>query len=756
MAGSSLSGSPSPAHISLSKRFRAKLRRIARAPSFARIFAIAIALAALFSGLLTYGAMSREGPDPQTVLILLAIDAGLLLLLGAVVAVRLVSVWAERRKGAAGSRLHIRFVLLFSLVAVTPTILMAVFSTLFFNIGVQGWFSDRVQTALMESNAVATAYLQEHQQIIGGDALAMANDLNREGALLLRSPQRLGQIVATQAAVRSLTEAIVFDESGRILAKSGFTFSMELVLDQVPYWARERAKGGEVAVLTDDNDDRVRALVRLEGGLETPAYLFVGRFVDPKVIGHMERTAQAVAEYRKLEGRRSGFEITFSMVYVVVALLLLLAAVWVGLMLATQLARPIAGLINAAEAVRAGDLSARVEELGTDELGTLSRSFNRMTSQLQQQRGDLVEANRELDERRRFTETVLAGVSAGVIGLDHQGKVTLPNRSAVEMLGIEHDDMVGHPVTKIMPEIQEGFETVMRRPERLYQKEISLLRDGRPRSFLVRVAAERLEDEIIGYVLTFDDITELASAQRMAAWADVARRIAHEIKNPLTPIQLSAERLKRKYLKEIESDPATFTSLTDTIVRQVGDIGRMVDEFSAFARMPAPVMRQEDLKELLEQAVFLQRNGSPDVAFDTDLPDHPVTVNCDPRQIGQALTNILKNAIEAIEGRDGDDLPKGTIRITIDCSKQNEVAVIVEDNGKGLPKDERDRLTEPYVTTRLKGTGLGLAIVKKIMEDHGGTIVLSDSDNGGAKIKLTIRTSGSQLPLPQGVAIHGA
>jgi two-component system nitrogen regulation sensor histidine kinase NtrY len=725
-------------------------RRLAYGLTFAVVPSVAATVVAM-------GVAGPAGPDPRIVLSLMLLDCILLLLLGAVVAVRVLDVWRAQRRGSSGSKLHLRFIVLFSLVAVTPAILMSVGSTMLFRYGIESWFSDRVRIALQASLQVAHAYLEEHQQIIGGDALAMANDINREGPALMRAPQAFSGFVATQAAIRGLTEAIVFNAQGRVLARSGLAFAIESNVDQIPSWAFDKARSGDVAVLTGSADDRVRALVQLQS-LYGDAYLYVGRFVDPKVLGHMEQTSAAVAEYERLEGRRSGLETAFSLVFAVIALLLLLAAVWVGLTMATRLATPIAELIDAAERVRSGDLDARVTENAADEIGMLGRAFNRMTSQLGSQRRDLVGANRELDERRRFTETVLAGVSAGVIGLDRDCRVHLPNRSASELVGISLEECLGSPLAEVLPELEEAVEEVRRRPDKLIQREVRLARQGgRSRVLLVRVAAERLESETIGFVITFDDITELVSAQRKAAWADVARRIAHEIKNPLTPIQLSAERLKRKYLKEIHSDPDTYVNLIETIVRQVGDIGRMVDEFSSFARMPAPQMKPDDLADICRQAMFLQRTGYPDITFVSDLPDSKVPVTCDGRLIGQALTNLLKNAVEGVRGRDGDRPEPGriTLRLTTDAER---IVVEVEDNGKGLPAENRERLTEPYVTTRVKGTGLGLAIVKKIMEDHGGDLYLEDAPGGGARVCLVFHLTvpGVTPASADATATHGA
>jgi two-component system nitrogen regulation sensor histidine kinase NtrY len=696
---------------------------------------IALAIAALLSGLATYAAMTGAppfGPNPQTVLLLLNVNLVLLLVLGAVVAFRLVRLWAERRRGLAGSGLHSRLVVLFSVVAVTPTIVVAIFSYLFFSFGIQSWFSERVRTALGESLAVAESYLREHQNTIRADVAAMAADLNQEATFLLLNPQRLGQVVQTQATLRNLSEAVVFDGGGRVLARTGFSFALEF--EPVPEWAMQRARAGNIAVVTGDNDDRVRALVRLEGFGD--AYLFVGRFVDPQVLTHMERTQRAVAQYERLEGERSGFQITFALIFLVVALLFLVAAVWVGIMIASQLARPVSELVTAAERVRAGDLTSRVPEgEANGELEILSRAFNRMTHRIEVQQGELVEANRQLDDRRRFTETVLAGVSAGVIGLDRGGRINLPNRSAAELLALDREQMAGKSLIDLVPEMSELLDEAMRRPERVREAQIKVERRGKTLTLLVRVAAEREDGETQGYVVTFDDVSALISAQRKAAWADVARRIAHEIKNPLTPIQLSAERLKRKYLKEIQSDPETFATLSDTIVRHVGDIGRMVDEFSSFARMPAPIMKVEDLREICRQALFLQRNAHSDIRFESELPSEAVSFACDARQLHQALVNLLKNAAESIEARSGEDLPQGEIRVLIE-ERGGGVALVVEDNGRGLPRELKDRLTEPYVTTRAKGTGLGLAIVKKIMEDHGGSLVLDDRPEGGARAEL--------------------
>jgi two-component system nitrogen regulation sensor histidine kinase NtrY len=540
--------------------------------------------------------------------------------------------------------------------------------------------------------------------------------------------------LAAQAAMRGLTEAAVLDRRGTMVARTGLTFA--LGFEDVSQDALRRTNQGEVVIMTNDQDERVRALVRL--GELNDLYLYVGRFIEPRVLAHRDEVHLAAAQYERLEGQRSGFQITFAVIYILVALLFLAAAISIGIHFAAQLADPISRLMGAAERIRAGDLTARVPEgEKDDELVSLSRAFNRMTYQIQSQQRELIEANRQLDERRRFTETVLTGVSAGVIGLDRDGRINLPNRSASALLGVDLDQSIGEDLAEVAPEMAGLFEEATRRPGRRAQGQVQLARNNSTRTLLVRITAEQDEAGVSGFVVTFDDITELLSAQRKAAWADIARRIAHEIKNPLTPIQLSAERLRRKYLKDIKKDPETFRICTDTIVRHVEDIGRLVDEFSSFARMPAPVLKPEDLTTIVEQAVFLQRTAHPEMAFETSFASRPVTLRCDARLVSQALINIVKNAIESIEGRivEGHSSPAGWISVAVGES-EGRVSIAVEDNGKGLPQHDRERLTEPYVTTRAKGTGLGLAIVKKIMEDHEGELVLEDREAGGARVTL--------------------
>ena len=720
----------------------ARVSQWGRRVGLGRKLSIALTVIALGFALATYATITGSSPlgaDTQTVLILLQIDLVLFLLLGLVVARSLVGLWIERRRGQVGSRLHMRLAMLFSLIALAPAIIVSVFSAVFFNFGMENWFNDRVKTAIVESRAVAEAYLKEHKQVIRGDVLSMARDLERALPLLTENPRQFSRILAGQGLVRNLSEIYVFDGSGRILAK----WALGFVIDRDPVAPEiiERARSGEVVLLTSEADDRLRAIIKLDRFVD--AFLYVGRFVEPRVLEHIDKTERAAAEYANIEGRRSSIEITFAMIFILVGMLLLFVAIWVGLVFANRLSRPISDLAGAAERVRAGDLSARVEEgPDSDELGLLSRAFNRMTDQLEGQRHELVQANRQLDERRHFIETVLGGVSAGVIGVDAEGRINLANRSACSLLAMDIDEQIGADISEVVPELSAMIGDAHTRPNRLVEAQISMQRVGRDRTLLVRLAADVVDRKVSGFVITFDDITELVAAQRKAAWSDVARRIAHEIKNPLTPIQLAAERLRRKYMNEITSDPETFSNCTDTIIRQVGDIGRMVDEFSAFARMPRPEMERENIGKICREALVLPRSAHPEIEFVSDIPGDPVMITGDSRQLSQVLTNLIQNAIDAIDGRVADgqaELAAGEIQLSLSLTEE-DAEIVITDNGKGLPVEKRDRLTEPYMTTRTKGTGLGLAIVKTILEDHGGVLELKDRPDGknGASIRVML------------------
>lgn len=719
---------------------------------------IFLVIASIICGVVTYSALTKTPPfgnDPDTVIWLLNIDLIILLLLVSLIARRIVSVWSNKKRGLAGSHLHVRLVYIFSILVAVPTIIMTIFSALLFHYGVQAWFSQRVQTAINESQAVAQSYLEEHKQVIKADTMAMANDIDRQGDRLLLDERVFSKVIDTQSFVRNLSEAIVITEKGQVLARSSLTFILEYEIPQD--YAFTRAQDGDVVLIMNKDQDRVRALIQLKS--IPNAYLFVGRMIDPQVLSHLNAADMAVQDYNNLQDRYSGLQITVIMLFVVVALLLLLAAIWSGLLLAKQLVNPIGELISIADRVRAGDLSSRLDDNTErlEEFEYLAKSFNRMTSQLQSQRDALIDANLQIDRRRRLTETVLAGVSSGVIGVDGEGIINLANNSASDLLSKPHRDITDHYILDILPNLKDMLEEIVKKPKKTLQKEIPVTFDkiGR-RIFLFRISIELIEENAAGLIITFDDITELQSAQRKAAWSDVARRIAHEIKNPLTPIQLSAERLRRKYLKDIKTDKETFEQCTDTIVKHVGDIGRMIDEFSSFARMPDPILKVQNIVRQIEESLILSKQAHTDFEFTIKNDAQAYIVNCDAQQIRQIMINLLKNAVESINMRSNElkEREKGKISITIGNHNKDEVFIAITDNGIGFPKGQDiTKLTEPYTTHKPRGTGLGLAIVKKIIEDHNAALILGVpdwlesydqwEDHGGACAVITIPTADS-------------
>jgi two-component system, NtrC family, nitrogen regulation sensor histidine kinase NtrY len=711
--------------------------------------AIGMALLALASGAYLY--LSVRGLVPTKPTPPMLIGVGILLLalvlgLGALVAWRLVRLWAERRSGRAGARLHSRLVGTFSLIAVVPTILVAVFAAVTLNLGVEAWFSNHVKDALGSALRVAEAYQDEAERGLVTDARDIVNTLQKDPEIFDWKTDKvevgvLFTKLADMTRNHSLSASFVITSNGHVLSSTVPIGSRQTDLANPPKPKAEAfALARDGTIVIDGNPDRgiVYAMVRLTS--LNDAYIILVRVVEPKVIGYYNHTLDVTAEYKALEANRSSIQLVFAGLYAAVALVILLAAIWLGLWAANRIVRPISRLIGAAERVSEGDLKAQVfVDKGDDELANLGHAFNRMTEQLDGQRGALISANKQIDERRRFTETVLAGVSAGVIGLDADGKITIINRAAARLLNAAPEELEGQHYAEAVPELAVLIRRAIQEPVGRSSGEATVKRGTTTRQLSVQVTSEH-GLQSTGFVATFDDITDLVSAQRTAAWADIARRIAHEIKNPLTPIQLSAERLKRKYIDVIGEDKAVFEQCTNTIIRQVGDIGRMVDEFSSFARMPTPVMRRECAQELLSQPLFLQREAHPEIVFTTHIPKDMVYFEGDGRLISQALTNIIKNATEGIASRvaAGDDMP-GKIEVAIETT-DSMVAFRVTDNGIGLPAEHRHRLTEPYVTTRAKGTGLGLAIVRKVMEDHGGEVLLEDAaeDGKGARVSLVL------------------
>jgi two-component system nitrogen regulation sensor histidine kinase NtrY len=715
------------------------LWKVVRAASRPSRLAAAVGVLVVISGIVTYAAVTGLAPfkpPPATFIILLLVNLSLVLTLGALIAWRLTRLWSDRRSGIAGARLHVRLVVMFSTIAVVPAILVAIYAAVSVNLGVQAWFSRDVKAALDSAVVAARHYVKGQQDQINQDVYEISYAIEHDPEWLdqnnnVRSDVLFAKL-GTLTKARGLQAAYILDSQGHVIGSAKRIAAQDVSMPTAAYIAQ--AAGGKVLFHADTKTSLLQALTRMQALHD--AYLLAVRKVDRDELSYYQRTLQAVSEYKQLDQSLAQIQLIFAALYVAVSLLILMAAIWLGLWAANSLVRPVSRLITAAQRVSKGDLKAQVEiDRDDDEMGTLGLAFNSMTQELDAQHDELVAANQQLDTRRRFTEAVLAGVSAGVIGLDGEGHLTIVNRAAARLLNATPDEMEGRHYSEAVPELSALIRRALYEPAARASGEATVKRGTTVRTLSVQVASEAGS---AGFIVTFDDITDLVSAQRTAAWADVARRIAHEIKNPLTPIQLSAERLKRKYAAEVTTDPEVFRQCTDTIIRQVGDIGRMVDEFSSFARMPVPVMRRENAGELIQQAVFLQRVGNPDITFQPQMPANPVYFECDGRLVSQALTNVLKNAGEAIGARtaQGGEEP-GRIGVTV-REEEGRAIFRVEDNGIGLPHEHRHRLTEPYVTTRAKGTGLGLAIVRKILEDHGGEIVLCDreDDAQGAEVRL--------------------
>lgn len=709
-----------------------KLKKWANEHKIGRKLLVFLVVSSFFSVLATYIMLTNAPPfikSRKFLIVLLSLDFVFLMMLGAIVAKYIAALWAERKSDQAGSKLHSRIVAMFSLVAIVPTILVAGFSAVFFNIVIQSWFNQRVETAIDESIKVADAYLEEHQKVISANAQAMGAELVPLIRYSIPESGVITEKLTDQTQLRGLDEAIVINDNLQILGRSRFSFA----LDFEPELIRHMKQAKSVPVVyTNEEKDRVRALVNIDPLTNT--FLLVGRRVSPTVLSRVENASKAAREYKRLETAGSSIALKLAGIFVGVAILLLLAAVLGGLLFANKLARPISRLIRASDEVCKGNLSVRIkEEEETEELSSLTSAFNRMTAQLESQRDELMIANEQIDERRRFTEAVLAGVSAGVIGLDAKENIHLSNQSASLLLGINLKNSVGKTLSKVVPEIAPLFQEIIATGTNFTEKQITRTQDGHGHTLLVRLALNQIRNKLTGYVITFDDITQLQAAQRKAAWAEMARRIAHEIKNPLTPIQLSAERLKRRYTKQISQDPETFQNCVDTIIRQVDHLGQLVGEFSSFARMPAPNMKTEDLVQICREEIFLQHHSHPEIKFDYITSSNSLFFSCDRGQIGQVLTNLIQNAVESIEAKNRDN---GQIEISL-ISEKEKLILTITDNGIGFPSEGRERLTEPYVTFREKGTGLGLAIVKKIVEDHGGNLGFQDSPNGGAIVSVS-------------------
>lgn len=722
--------------------------RFADRVSLGRKFTYFMIIMAVIAAVVTYKIFSVSGFEnvaPSALILILNIDLAVFLILALIVARKISKVWMARKSGRVAAKLHTRFVILSSLLAITPAIAMTIFSALIFNMGLQNWFSDKISTALTESTKVAESYLEEHTKVIEASVYDMARDLAQVFPLLAANPDVFSKTLDQNVEVRNLDEALVFNGDPDIIARSKLSFSLEFEI--INSKDLEDASRG-VVVRTTERGDRVRALVRISPALD--AYLLVGKIIDPSVTRRIQEVKDAVSNYYQLEKDQGRVQLYFMLMFMVVALLLLLIAIWVALIFADRIAGPIGELINASERVRQGDLSVRVNPTSDeDEIAYLMRSYNRMTAQLSDQQEHLVTANKMIDSRRRFIEEVLEGVTSGVLNIDDTYKIQLANQTATQMLSNKFDSIVGADIKVVFPESFEVLETLCHSESKRVSTTLKIPRHGSLHTLRVSIVAMDDEKGQRGFILTFDEITELLSAQRKAAWGDVARRIAHEIRNPLTPIQLSAERLKRKYLSQISEGAEKFENCIDTIIRQVTNIGEMVNAFSNFARMPEPKLKPTDIVRLARQSLDQYRSLGHKIEYRLgDSTPKTLLFNCDESQFSQVFTNLLKNATDAVDEHlkqrtdkhldDTKNSGNGVVEISILQNTESQFVINIDDSGPGFPVDDREQLTEPYITKKEQGTGLGLAIVKKIVEDHAGVLSLEDSPLGGARVKLRL------------------
>ena len=702
---------------------------------------VGLALLSAFITFIVLADLTPISPTHNVVVTLLLVNAVTVLLLLGIIMREVWQVVQARRSGRAAARLHVRIVGLFSVIAAVPAILVAIVASVTLDRGLDRLFSTRTRSAVENSLIVAEAYLRDHAQFVRSDIMIIAFEIARSKSVFEQEPDKLRQFLTFQAAARGLGAAIVIDKDLKVIARANVNINQTFALPPRDALAHVTAKEPQIVLLPDAN--YVAAIIKLEQFDDT--YLYVTRLLDPRVVPQLQATRASVTEYAALEARRIGVQVAFALMYTVIALIVLLSAVWIGFNFANRLVAPIRRLIGAANAVSTGNLYVRVPVRQAEgDLAHLGETFNRMIQELRTQRDDIMHARDVMDSRRRFTEAVLSGASAGVIGVDSKGNVSILNRSAEKLIARTEGEALGQPLTEVLPELVGTMAAVQSGASP--QDQITVSRNNRERNLSVRVTSEQSGDSDRGYVVTLDDITELVAAQRTSAWADVARRIAHEIKNPLTPIQLSAERLRRKYGKMIGEDRGVFEQCTDTIVRQVDDIRRMVDEFSHFARMPKPVLAAENMADTVRQAVFLMRVGNSEIDINVDINEDPMPARFDRRLISQALTNTIKNATEAIAAVPPGELGKGVIKVNT-TRDGDDIVIDIIDNGIGLPKENRNRLLEPYVTTREKGTGLGLAIVGRIVEEHGGTIELRDAaekvpGQSGAWVRMRIAAAG--------------
>jgi two-component system nitrogen regulation sensor histidine kinase NtrY len=715
-----------------------------------RLFLVVFALISASISFLVLLGLTPIRPE-QSLIPILAVNIVFALCLFAMIFVEVYKLFKARRKGKAAAKLHIRIVGLFSGIAITPAILVAVVSSITLDLGLDHWFSLRTQAIVNSSLSVARAYEQENARYLNGQVLSMANDLDSSRSLFTLDRTGFKEFLDRQTKGRELFGAQLVDNSGTIIMES--KPNLDFTMPAIPQGTIEDASSDLPALISSGRTNLVGAVIKLRNIRN--AYLYVVRSLDEEVIRAKQLMEAETAEYNVLGSVRSSLQIAFAVLFVSFALILLLSSIWMAIAVADRLVRPIRRLITASTEVASGDYNVSVQVHSSDgDVGSLTTTFNNMISDIKVQRDEILIAKDLIDDRRRFTEAVLTGVSAGVIGIGPDGVITIANKSASQILNQPIDKLIGAEIDKVAPGFASVFMEAGLNKRNEYRSQITMTHSGKEHNLDVKVTREKTNDGHESYVVTVDDITDLVIAQRSTAWADVARRIAHEIKNPLTPIQLSAERIRRRFGKNIPEDGrAVFEQCTDTIIRQVGDIGRMVNEFSSFARMPKAEKSQQDLRDILKEAIFSLEVTRSDIKFEQDLSDDPLNGAFDARMLGQAFGNLIKNATEAIDAVPSDkarDKKRVLIRARKSSSGEDYIVDII-DNGNGLPKENRHRLLEPYMTMREKGTGLGLAIVKKIAEDHEGSLELHDApkdfdENPGAMFRVILsKESGEPL-----------
>jgi len=689
----------------------------------------------LLSALATFIAMTPSG-DANKFLILLLLNIDLILLISLIIIItkRLVNIWSRKKSGQLGAQLHSKVVVMFSLLAAAPAIVVAIFGAIFFTVGIDNWFSAQVKNALNKSLSVSDAYLDQAQKQIGTDAIDIAGMINSSGILNgiekldVKKENDLKKFLNKIAYERSFTELIIFDENSKIVAESELSFLFKSAVRLELLSLSKSSNRPAMNYSSNEEEKIVSAISPIN--IFAKHYIYISKFKDLKVINDIKLVRSAVNNYKSVENKKDGLHITFTMIFIVVAVLLMFVAILMGLNFANGLVTPITNLANAAERVSLGDLKVRVPDYGNkDEIADLSKIFNKMTEQLENQRNDLITSNKELERRISFTETVLTGVTAGVLGLDKNGKIFLPNRTALDLLDLDFNKINNSYLINVVPEMKELFSDLQKNNLPLVMGEIALTRKNKKITLITKITIEKDKNKILGYVVTFDDMTEFFKIQRVAAWSDVARRIAHEIKNPLTPIQLAAERIKRKYKSHITLEPDVFLSSISIIIRQVDGMRKMVDEFSAFARMPVPVYKKANLTNLVKELGSISLLSNEFINVEIKTPKKNIIAVIDENQIRQALQNIISNAINSMLEQKKINNTKYELSIELKERVNSRYTILVIDSGMGLPNNILEDLTDPYVTTRKNGTGLGLAIVKKIMEDHNGEVVLNNLKN---------------------------